>query len=145
MTTPDERITPMLGRKTSTREEFAKAGAVIDQQLAAYRALSASPEREAFEPLFFNGLVLELDRLFVHRIRAVSGKDGNALNEVELLTESLMNNYGVLQGNNVIKYVPEKAVVGITVGDRIALTAEQFDGLYRAFLDELERKFVTEG
>jgi hypothetical protein len=45
----------------------------------------------------------------------------------------------------VIRYVPEKAVVGIAVGDRIALTAEQFDALYGAFLDELERKFVTEG
>ena len=134
----------MLGRKTYTREELANARAVIDRQLAAYRAVPASPERAAFAPLFFNGLVLELDRFFVHRIRAVSGKDGNALNEIELLAESIMNNDGVLQGNNVIKYVPEKAVVGIAVGDRIALTAEQFDGLYPAFLDELARKFVTE-
>ena len=54
--------------------------------------------------------MLELDRLFIHRVRVASGKDGNALNEVELVTESIMNNDGVLSGNNVIKYVPEKAV-----------------------------------
>ena len=85
--------------------------------------------------------MLEWDRLFVHRIRAVSGKDGTALNEVELLTESIMTT----AGNNVLKYGSEKAVVGIAVGNWIALTAEQFDALHRVFLDELERKFVTEG
>jgi hypothetical protein len=45
----------------------------------------------------------------------------------------------------VIKYGSEKAVVGIAVGNWIALTAEQFDALYWAFLGELERTFVTEG
>jgi hypothetical protein len=36
----------------------------------------------------------------------VTSKDGNPLNEVELLTESLINNNGVLRVNNVIKHVP---------------------------------------
>jgi hypothetical protein len=36
-------------------------------------------------------------------------------------------------------------VVGLSPGDRIRLTAEQFEQLCRAFLDELERRFVKEG
>jgi hypothetical protein len=135
----------MLGRNSYTREELDNARTALDRQLAAYRALADTPALADFEPLFFNNMTLVLDRLFVHRIRSVSGKDGNPLNEVELLTESLMSNDGVFQGNNVIKYVPEKSVVGLTPGDRIRLTAEQFEQLCRAFLDELERRFVKEG
>lgn len=33
----------------------------------------------------------------------VTGKDGNPLNEVEMLSDSLMNNDGVLRGINMIK------------------------------------------
>jgi hypothetical protein len=138
----------MLGRNSYTREEFDNARTAVDRQLAAYKALAATLDDAAladFEPLFFNNMTLVLDRLFVHRIRSASGKDGNPLNEVELLTESLMANDGVLHGNNVIKYVPEKAAVGLAVGDRIQLNAEQFDQLYRAYFDELERRFVKEG
>jgi hypothetical protein len=78
----------------------------------------------------------------VHRIRAVSGKDGNPLNEVELLTESLMNHDGVLEGNNVIKYVPEQSVLGLELGERIRLGAAQFERLATAFLAEIEHRFV---
>src|SRR5260370_672853 len=100
----------MLGRKNYTPEELDHAKSAIGQQVRAYKKLvkvvDASTDRraaapfKAFEPLFFNNLTLALDRYFVHRIRVVAGRDGNALNEVELLSESLMNNDGVLQGNN---------------------------------------------
>ena len=146
----------MLGRQTYTPEELATAAGALRGQLDAYDAFLAalgpaadapdvSAARAAFEARLFVSLTLVLDRYFVHRIRSVVGKDGNPLNEVELLTESLMSNDGVLQGNNVIKYVPEKSVVGLAVGDRIRLTAEQFEQLCRAFLDEIERRFVKEG
>jgi hypothetical protein len=143
----------MLGRKDYTKEELANARTAVDQQLAAYKKLvkaidGATPDPkvaaalEAFEPVLFNNMALVLDRYFVHRIRAVSGKDGNPLNEVELLTESLLNNDGVLQGNNVIKFVPDDSVLKLNVGDRIKLTAAQFDRLAKAFLAEIESKFV---
>jgi hypothetical protein len=98
----------MLGRKTYTQEELDHARTAIGAQLAAYDSLVAAVDAtsdpgakaalEAFEPLFFNNMTLVLDRWFVHRLRAVAGKDGNPLNEVELLSESLMNNDGVLRG-----------------------------------------------
>src|SRR4051812_46232088 len=108
----------MLGRKTCTREELENARTVMDAQLAAWRALAeatdgsdpkAAAALEAVEPLLFNNMALVLDRYFVHRLRAVTGKDGNPLNEVELLSESLMNNDGVLRGDNVVKFVPERS------------------------------------
>jgi hypothetical protein len=123
----------MLGRKSYTREEFETGKAAVDQQLATYRKLasavsghgSANATQSAlgdFETLFFNNMVLVLDRYYVHRLRTVTGKDGNALNEVELITDSLMNNDGVMRGNNVIKYVAKDSVTKLEVGDQIQLT-----------------------
>lgn len=97
---------------------------------------------EAFEPLLFNNMTLVLDRYFVHRLRMVTGKDGNPLNEVELMTESLMNNDGVLRGNNVIKLVPEETVLKLEIGDRIRLTAAQFERLSKAVLAQIQAKFL---
>jgi hypothetical protein len=142
----------MLGRKTYTQEELDQAQSAIDQQLAAYKKLvkaidgaTADPKvrsaLDAFEPLFFNNLTLALDRPFVHRVRPVAGKDGNPLNEVELIADSLINNDGVLRGNNVIKLVPEQSVLTIGIGDRIRLSAAQFERLSAAFFSELRSRF----
>jgi hypothetical protein len=141
----------MLGRNSYTQEELDNAKASVARQQAAYAKLAkavdatsdpkAKEALDAFEPLLFNNMTLVLDRLFVHRVRNVSGKDGNPLNEVELMTESLMNNDGVFQGNNVIKLVPEKTVVKLNIGERIALTAAQFDRLAKAFFAEVEARF----
>src|SRR3954451_22951235 len=131
----------MLGRKTYTPEELEQARRAIGAQLAAYdklaSAVAGDPEASAalaeFAPLFFNHMTLVLDRYFVHRLRAVTGKDGNPLNEVELLSESLMNNDGVLRGNNVVKFVPERSVTGLEPGERIRLSPHEFERLARAF------------
>jgi hypothetical protein len=143
----------MLGRKNYTQEERDSAKSAVARQLAAHKKLVSTiagnatdkkPQSalEDFEPLFFNNMILALDRYFVHRVRMVTGKDGNPLNEVELICDSLMNNAGVLATNNVIKYVPEQSVVKLNAGDRIRLTAEQFERLSAAFFEELERKFA---
>ena len=143
----------MLGRKDYTREELDNGKASIDRQLAAYRALAtavsgakdggkAEAALDDFEAPFFNNMVLALDRPFVHRLRVTTGKDGNALNEVELLVDSLINNGGVLRGNNVIKVVPDESVLKLQIGDPIRLSGDDFERLAAAFFAELDRKFV---
>jgi hypothetical protein len=141
----------MLGRKDYTKQELENARAAIGKQLAAYRRLATAVEAAgdpgvqsalgAFEPLFFNNMTMVLDRYFVHRFRQVTGKDSNPLNEVELVTESLMNNDGVLRGSKVIKFVPEASVLKLSTGERIRLDASGFGRLAEAFLAGIERKF----
>ena len=146
----------MQGRKDYTKQELDRARTAIDRQLAAYKKLvkaidasrsdgKVSSAIEAFEPLFFNNMTLVLDRYFVHRLRVVTGKDGNPLNEVELLAESLMNHEGVLHCNNVIKFVPDESVVKLKIGDQIELTGAQFERLAKAFFAEIESKFIRSG
>jgi hypothetical protein len=142
----------MLGRKSYTPEELNSARTAVNEQVAAYQKLAASVDGsadpagaaalEAFEPLFFNNMVIVLDRYFVHRLRLVAGKDGTPVNEVELLSDSLMNNDGVLLGNKVIRYLPEKSVSRLKVGDRIRLSQEQFERIAAGFFAEIESKFL---
>ena len=139
----------MLGRKTYTREELDGCRASLDAQLGAYRRLAAAARAaggadalEAFEAPFFNNLVLALDRWFVHRVRAVSGKDSNPLNEVELIAEGLMLNNGVFRTSTVLRYEPSESVLGIEPGGRIALGEDDFDRLSAAFLAEIEARFL---
>lgn len=123
----------------------------MEAQLAAYRAVTkvgktggpkARAALDAFEPLFFNNLVLVLDQYFVHRTRAVEGKDGNPLNEVRMLCSSILQNRGVLAADKTIKYRPDSSVLKLAVGDEIRLTEAQFAELFRAFFAEVKRKFV---
>jgi hypothetical protein len=142
----------VLGRKDYTQEELDNAKAAIDEQLKAYKKLAKAVDAssdpkvkialEELEPVLFNNLTLALDRRFVHRLRGVTGKDGNPLNEVELVTESLMNNGGSLRGNNVINFVPEDSVLKLDLGDRIRLKAAEFERLAKAFFADLEAKYV---
>jgi hypothetical protein len=139
-------VIAMLGRKTFTQDERDSARADADRQLAAYRAMAAAANGSeqalnALEPVYFNTALLALDRRFVHRVRLVAGKDGTPVNEVELLTDALMNNDGVFRGNTVIKYKPAESVLGLEEGDAIALRADQFAQLADAFLAEIDQKF----
>ncbi len=145
----------MLGRKNYTREEIDQGKAAIKQQLAAYKKLvkaiaSATTDKEvnsavdSFEALFFNNMTLALDRYFVHRLSGPNyeGKDGNPLNEVRIICDSLMNNNGILRGDKQIRLTPERSVVKLHIGDPIRLTEEEFERLSAAFFAELERRFL---
>lgn len=135
---------------TSYPEVYVQLTAVkVDEQLQAYAALAAAVKGNqqaeaalaAFAPGHFNAMLLALDHHFMHRMRGAEGKDGNPLNEVRMLSDSIMENDGLLKENKTIKYKADKAVAGIAVGQSIALDAETFARLARAYLAELGTRF----
>ena len=135
----------MLGVNDYPREYVDSVRAQLDAQVASYKELAksgkASKALDGFEPLFFNGLVVQLEMAFVHRLRTKEGKDGNALNEVRLLTTSLLSNDGRLVADKQIKLKPEASVLGLAVGDQIRLNEKDFAALSEAFFAELEKRF----
>lgn len=144
----------MLGRKNYTQEEIDQGKAALDHQLAAYKKLvravagtsadqKVKSALESFEALFFNNMTLVLDRYYVHRLPGADyeGKDGNPLNEVRIVCDSLMNNKGILRSDKQIKLTPERSVLKLNIGDPIRLTEAEFGRLSAAFFAELERRF----
>jgi hypothetical protein len=121
-------------------------GAAYDKLVRAIDGTTSDSEAgsalDAFEPLFFNTMTLVLDRYFVHRVRMVTGKDGNPLNEVALMSDALINNDGVLRGSTVINLSPDDSVLKLGVGDRIGLRAAQFERLSKAFFAEIGSRFL---
>lgn len=71
------------------------------------------------------------------------GKDGNPLNEVEMISNSLMNNSGTLRSFNVIKCIPGQSVLKLHVGDKTRLTQAGFERPLAAFFGEIERKCLS--
>jgi len=129
----------MLGVKTYPNEYIKSCRAKVNADLASYRSLSAPPAD--FEASYFNNLVLVLDLMFVHRLRTVEGKDGNAMNEVRVLVDSLLLHGGVFTADKSIKLAPSKSVLGLEFGDTVALSEAQFVRLFDAFFHEIEANF----
>ena len=135
----------MLCVNTYPQEYINDCRARVNAQLAAYENLiSATGDKtavQAFEPVFFNNLVLLLDQLFVHRSRTLELKDGNPLNEVRVLCNSLLNNNSKLMADKGIRLLPAKSILKIQVGDEIRLSKADFTRLADAFFAEIEVKF----
>ena len=140
----------MLGRSSYDQDYIDTCRAKVAAQLSAYEALATAARNgaqldaqiDAFEPLFFNNMVLVLDALFVHRLRTKEGKDGNPLNEVRALSESLTENDGVLAVAKSIKHKRESSILHLEVGDQIALGASDFQRLAEAYFAEIEAKYT---
>jgi hypothetical protein len=116
----------------------------VDAQLKSYRALAKAapgPALDAFTIGYFNTMVLALDHLFLHRLRAAEGKEGGPCNEVRLLCDGIKDNGGVLAKNSTIKYDPGKAITGLKIGDRIALDDKTFARLVDAFFDDIAARY----
>jgi hypothetical protein len=141
----------MLGRKDYTPQEYDHGKKAIRAQLTAYRKFldaagngGGEQARRQFEAEFFNNMALVLDRLYVHRLsgKDYEGKDGNPLNELRLIVDSLIDHGGVMRADKQIKLKPQDSVLGIDVGDPIKLTEDDFKKLSKAFFEELKKRFL---
>ena len=149
----------MLCRNTYPRAYIEACRREVAAEITAYRDLvdtvtagahateSAGKDKairafETFEPVYFNALLLALENRFVHRSRTLERKDGNPLNEVRVLTTSLMSNGGRVGVDKTIKWKPETSVLGLKVGDEIRLTEQDFRRLSDAFFTDLAARFA---
>ena len=141
----------MLGMKTYTQDYIDACRARVDADLRAYRKQVGKAPSKEFEVRFFNDQVLLLDHMFVHRLTGIEGKDGNPLNEVRVLCNSILLNQGKLQVDKLkgwpmsapsgIKLPPEKSVLKLEAGDEIKLSEADFVRLSEAFFAEVEKKY----
>ena len=142
----------MLGRENYTKEEIDMGRAMVEADLRAYRRLPDAAKTKEFEAVFFNRAVQLLDYMFVHRLRAIEGKDGNPLIEVRVLCNSILLNDGKLQvetppewpmsAGRSLKLPPEKSVLKLKVGDAVTLNEADYVRLSKAFFAALEEKFL---
>jgi hypothetical protein len=136
----------MLATNSYPPEYVKQCRANVDDLVKAYRKVATAAKGDAsvakFAPLFFNHLVLALDEYFAHRVRAVEGKDGNPLNEVRVMAESILDNGGLMGTDATIKLDPATSVLGYRHDDEITLNEDDFTRLANAFFDELESKFA---
>jgi hypothetical protein len=141
----------MLGMKTYKKDYIDACRARIDANVRAYKKQIGKEPAKEFEWRYFNDQVLLLDYLFVHRLSGIEGKDGNPLNEVRILCNSLLFNQGKLQVEkrpawptsavSSLTLPPEKSVLKLKKGDEIRLKEADFVKLCEAFFKELEKKY----
>ncbi len=145
----------MLCMNRYPQDYVARCKSRVKQQLGAYQELIAataggrtskdkaiSAAVESFEPVFFNNMVLVLDTYFVHRSRTLEGKDGNALNEVRALCNSILENKSVFRADKAINFKPDSSVLKLKPGDPIALREADFSRMSEAFFEGIESKFM---
>lgn len=134
----------MLGVKTYEVDYVEQCRARFDALLGAYGTVSAENHagNQTFEPAFLEILVVALEACFVHRLRGVEGKDGNPLNELRMLSDSILQHEGVLTANPSIKYDAAASVVGLSLGEKIRLDRPGFERLAGRVFEEIRRRFT---
>jgi len=145
----------MLCVNNYTQEYIDKCRLKVGLQLSTYKGLletvqgqtmadetSVNAAIESFNPVFYNNMVLILETLFAQRTIGSEKKDRNALNEVRIMSNSMMHNNNVLTADNTIEYASENSVLKYRLGDEIRLDETGFLTLFDAFFAEMESKFV---
>jgi hypothetical protein len=129
----------MLGRN-SYSPDYIKA--VDDRVTRVLKAFDKAKPAEPFASEALIDIVLGLELAFVHRLRGQEGKDGNPLNEVRMITASVLESGGVMTADKTIKWKPEASVTGLKPGDKIVLSRKQVEALADAFISEIAAKFA---
>jgi hypothetical protein len=101
----------------------------------------AAAALDALEPEYFANLVIALDSHFVHRSRGQERKDGNAMNEVRVLVNSIQQHDSIMTAEKGIRLDAARSVLGIEYGERIRIDADGFERLAGAFLEALEATY----
>lgn len=124
----------------------------VNAQLATYKRLIAECKNKEgrnepslyiaidyFEAEFFNNLVILLEAFFVHRLR---DKEGNLLNEVRILANSMITNNNIMLADKTSKLDPDKSILKLKPGESIKINEEQFSKLSDAFFEEIKKKYL---
>lgn len=133
----------MLSVSKYEQDYIDQCRSATDARIGAYRELASrvGPGVAEFEPAFFNTMLLALDHLFCHRGRNFEGKDGNPLNEVRVLCNSIMENQAIMAADKQIRLKRDATVLDHEVGDEIKLSEADFRRLSDAFFGEIEAKY----
>lgn len=142
----------MLGMKKYSKDYIDACRARVEADRRAYRKQVGKVPNEEFEVRFFNSQVLLLDHMFVHRLAGIEGKDGNPINEVRILCNSLLLNRGKLQidklpgwpesAGSSIRLSLETSILKLRAGDDVRLREADFARLSNAFFAEIEKKYL---
>jgi hypothetical protein len=129
----------MLSVAKYSQDHIDRCRSQIDADIAAYADLGSTVS--ALESVFFNNMVLALDHYFLHRARNLEGKDGNPLNEVRVVCNSITDNGGVMMADKTIRIKPAASLLGYDVGDEINVGEEEFRRLAEGFLAEIATRY----
>ena len=142
----------MLGMKKYSKKYVAACRERVERNLRAYRGEAKRSATKDFEWRYFNDQVLLLDYMFVHRLTGIEGKDGNPLNEVRILCNSILLNDGKLQVEKLpgwpnsagsgMRLPQDKSVLKLQPGDQVRLSETDFVRLSEAFFEEIENKYI---
>ena len=134
---------PCPPRNAYTSDEIESCRDNCDALLAAWGANDV--EDSTLESLVFVQAVVVLDAWFGDRDRDLEGDDGNPMNEVRVIADSVVGNAGVLRVEGPIRWVPERTVLRLAVGDEVEMTADGFERLAAAYLAAIERTYLEIG
>ena len=136
---PLTRRCPVPDRSTYTSDEVESCRDNCDALLAAWGANDV--EDSTLESLVFGQAVVVLHTWFGHRRRELEGDDGNPMNEVRVIADSIVDNDAVLRVEGPISWVPERTVLRLAVGDDVEVTANGFERLAAAYLAAIEATY----
>ena len=112
----------MLSQTTYDRAYIDAARSAFAERVRAFDVLPEDTRGlAAFEPVYFNTLVVALDNYFRYPTDGLDRHDESPLSEVQALSASIMSNDGRLTSDRPI-------------------TSIEFSRMSTAFFDELERR-----